>query len=196
VITHVIRERAVDDEYLLARLRDGDCSAFDALFDTYYASVYSVLYRMVGDQADDLAQEVFWRLYTNPPTQPDSHVAAWLYRVALNLGYNALRSAKRRAAYEVLWQRTQGLLRDAAATNPEEAILRRDEADTVRCALARLKRRDAQILVLRHEGLSYREVAECVGIAPSSVGTLLARAEQAFYRAYESIANGEKGDHP
>jgi len=52
--------------------------------------------------------------------------------------------------------------------------------------LAHMRPRSAQVLVLRHSGLSYTEVAEAIGAAPGSVGTLLARAEKEFERLYRS----------
>ncbi len=54
--------------------------------------------------------------------------------------------------------------------------------------------RQSEILLLRYAGLSYREVAEAIGVAPSSVGTLLARAEAAFCAALGPLARGEKND--
>ena len=61
------------------------------------------------------------------------------------------------------------------------------ERRQVRAALALLKRREASLLALRYGGASYREIAETLGIAPTSVGTLLRRAEAAFERAYRAV---------
>jgi RNA polymerase sigma-70 factor (ECF subfamily) len=55
---------------------------------------------------------------------------------------------------------------------------------TVRRALLKLPQKQGQLLLLRHAGLSYKELAEALQVAPGSVGTLLARAEAAFERAY------------
>ncbi len=177
------------NELLLDQLRTGhaQAQALDALFRQHYAHVYRVLYRLVGDEADDLSQEVFLRLYHQPPQEAVTDVEAWLYRVAMNLGYNALRSQRRRERYRALFGTVTGALgwrRDAA--DPAGEAMQREEARQVRVILAQLRERDATILLLRHEGLSYREVARAVGVAPSSVGTLLARAERAFRAAYEA----------
>jgi len=64
--------------------------------------------------------------------------------------------------------------------------LRYDERETVRQVLAGLPPRQAQLLLLRHAGLTYRELAEAFDVAHGSVGTLLARASAAFKAAYQA----------
>jgi RNA polymerase sigma-70 factor (ECF subfamily) len=157
---------------------------FDALFLAHYDGIYRMLYRIVGSPqvAEDLAQETFLRLYRQRFASGREHnVRAWIYRVATNLAYNELRGQRRR-------ERRQELVgEDASApANPEETALRRAEQATVRRVLATLPERQAQLLLLRHAGLSYQELAEAVGVAPGSVGTLLARAHQAFEAAYRA----------
>ena len=69
---------------------------------------------------------------------------------------------------------------------------RRERMAPVREALGHLTEREREILLMRHGGFSYREIADAVGVAPSSVGTLLARAERNFVNVY--IAPGENYD--
>ena len=57
--------------------------------------------------------------------------------------------------------------------------------------LAALKPRDAQMLLLRSDGMSYRELAETLGIQPGSLGSMLARAEQEFERRYRARYGGQ-----
>jgi len=64
-------------------------------------------------------------------------------------------------------------------------VARREERRAVRAALARLNERQAQLLILRQMEFSYAECAAIVGVAPASVGALLARAARAFREAYE-----------
>jgi RNA polymerase sigma-70 factor, ECF subfamily len=180
---------------LVERLRAGSAQArdeaLDALFRQHYAQVYAVLYRLVGDEADDLAQEVFLRLYRQPPRNTGADLAAWLYRVATNLGYNALRGRRRLERYrDMLGAMTGALGWQRQPEDPVQAAGRREEAGRVRVILAELRERDAAILVLRHQGLSYREVAATLGVAPGSVGTMLARAERAFRELYVSRYGG------
>jgi RNA polymerase sigma-70 factor (ECF subfamily) len=157
----------------------------DTVLEEHWPRIYGVLFRLTGDpdDAEDLALEVFYRLHRKPPPANDAlNLGGWLYRVAMNLGYNALRSARRRARYE----QEAGIqaLESEASAEPASEVERRIERQQVRAALARLKPREAQILILRHSGLSYTEVAAVLQVAPGSVGTLLARAEKAFEKAY------------
>jgi len=171
-------------------------SDFDALFLAHYDGVYRLAYRLAGtrEEAEDLAQEAFLRLHRTPhlwhtaanPTA-EHNVRAWLYRVVTNLAYNALRGERRRRQRE---DRLAGPtapdtdidIADAALGAVEQA----QAAAQVRRALAALTERQVQLLLLRQAGLSYRELAAALGVAPGSVGTLLARAEAAFVAAYRA----------
>ncbi len=178
-------------ELLLAWRDEGQEAAFEALFERYRASIYRVLYRMVGDEAEDLVQETFTRLYQRPPWQENTDVGAWLYRVATRLGYNALRSRRRWKKYRNrLAEDTNGVGWQGGSVNPEAALERREAQRSVRVALRMLTRRQATLLVLRYSGLRYREIATVIGVSPNSVGTLLARAERAFGEAYREIVTG------
>jgi RNA polymerase sigma-70 factor (ECF subfamily) len=159
-----------------------ELAAFEAVFVQYYTRVYAVVFRLVGDpaEADDLTLETFWKLWQQPPARADN-LPGWLYRVATRLGYNALRAAQRRGRYEeAAWD----ALEPDGLADPAGEAERGAERARVRAALARMPERDAQLLVLRHSGLSYREVAAALGVSPNSVGTLLARAEARFEKLY------------
>jgi RNA polymerase sigma factor (sigma-70 family) len=71
--------------------------------------------------------------------------------------------------------------------NPSAVIELEEERYRVRQALAKMKKRPAKILILRHSGFSYAEIAAAVGVADSSVGTLLARAEREFEKRWKTI---------
>jgi RNA polymerase sigma-70 factor, ECF subfamily len=164
-------------------------AAFEDLFLQNWDKVYGVLFRLTGDRADaeDLALETFLRLWQRPPSQ-DQTLAGWLYRVATNLGYNALRSAGRRSRHELdaglQASLTEGSGPDNPA-NPAKEVERSEERVRVQQTLQQMQARQAQLLILRHSGLSYQEIAETLNIAPASVGTLLVRAEKEFVRLYE-----------
>ena len=172
---------------------------FESLIQQHWTRVCGVLYRLVGDwaEAEDLALDVFWRLYQRPPrserASPNSGryaqaVGGWLYRVATNLGFNALRARKRRQRYE---EEAGSLVRsDDPAWDPTEEIERVQEREQVRAVLAKMKSRSAQLLVLRQSGLSYAEIAQSLGLAATSIGTLLARAELEFEQHYRVLEDG------
>jgi RNA polymerase sigma-70 factor (ECF subfamily) len=181
---------ALSDEALLAQTAQGDARAFEVLFRRHYDRVYGILFRLVGErgEAEDLAQEVFLRLHNHARRRRDrdENVGAWLYRVAVNHGYNALRDRRRR-------QQRDALLLPPPTGDAEAELLRREERRLVRAALARLGERQAQLLILRQMEFSYAECAAVVGVAPGSVGTLLARAARDFRQAYERERPAVKG---
>lgn len=183
----------LSDMVLLERLSRGDDASFETLFYRHYDRVYGLLFRLVGNrvEAEDLTQEAFLKLYDHAfskrrfVVRRDHNIGGWLYRVATNLGYNWLRGQKRR------WQRNVLLVpqpeMEAAA---EREVVERETQAAVRAALASLSPRQAQLLLLRQMGLSYAECAEACGVAPSSVGTLLTRAAEAFRKAYGEERGG------
>jgi RNA polymerase sigma-70 factor (ECF subfamily) len=166
-----------------------DEAAFEAVFHQHYPRVFGVIRRLVGDpaEAEDLALEAFWRLYRRPTPQPsqpgrDHNLGGWLYRVAMNLGLNAVRAGKRRQQYEEAAGRWEMLAN--GEPDPQEEAEAEETRRRVRRTLAGMNSRQAQLLVLRHSGLAYREIAEALALAPGSIGTLLARAEREFEQRY------------
>jgi RNA polymerase sigma-70 factor, ECF subfamily len=158
---------------------------FEAVFQAQWSRVYGVIFRLVGDpaEAEDLALETFCKLHQNPP-RAGKNVPGWLYRVATNLGLNALRSRQRREQYEL--QAGKISLAAASPANPALVVEKLEAQRRVRQVLAKMKPRSAKILILRHTGFSYAEVAAAVGVKSKSIGTLLSRAEREFGRRYRA----------
>ncbi len=150
-----------------------------------------MIYRIVGDraEAEDLALETFLKLHGQINGEVGvkglSTTSGWLYRVATNLGLNALRSRKRREQYELEGGRIS--LETAHPENPAVAVERAEERQRVHLILSQMKARSAKILVLRHSGLSYAEIAAALKVSQNSVGKLLSRAEKDFERRYRGL---------
>lgn len=175
------------DDRLLEQMRRGDGSAFEQLFLRHYSQVHRVAYGLVGSReaAEDLAQETFLELYRHiPAIPPGSTLVAWLCRVALNKGYNTLRGEKRA-------QQRLERFSPPGEVDPYADLLRAEERARVREVLEKLPERQSKLLLLRHAGLSLAEIAAALGVAPGSVGTLLARAERAFVAAYNVMNPAE-----
>ena len=182
---------AISDNLLIERLGQGDISSFETLFYRHYDRVYGLLFRLIGNrqEAEDVTQEVFLKLYHQPfEGHRDHNLSAWLYRVATNMGYNHIRSRKRR------WSRNRILVPDIIdrKDDPDELVSEIETVEQVRKALAALPKRQTQLLLMRQMGFSYAELAGCFDVAPGSVGTLLARAADAFRNAYEGELSGGK----
>ena len=159
---------------------------FEQIFLEHWPAVYRLLARLMGDgdEAEDLALETFWRLHLHPPSQGRaSNLGGWLYRVATNLGLNALRARQRRTRRELA--AGQETLQAPAADDAIERIHSAEERAQVRLALSRMEERQAQLLLLRYSGLDYRELATALGVSPNSIGSLLVRAEREFEKRYK-----------
>jgi RNA polymerase sigma factor (sigma-70 family) len=171
--------------------------AFEAVFTRYYPLVYQLAYHCTGqrDEADDIAQEVFLRFYNTPPhATGEIERRAWLCRVTTNLGLNALRSRQRRIYHEERASDAtqQPTSQDAAQLNPEQHVIANEQAAFIRSVLAELPERQQTYILLRNIGLSYAEIAQTTGVAPASVGSLLARAEREFRRRYHERTTATK----
>jgi len=163
-------------------------AGFEAVFLKHYARIVGVLYRLLGDRtrAEELANDVFWKLYRQPWwPQSDGDVGGWLCRTATNLGIDTLRARARRERYEQAAARVQ--IEAGAPADPLEEVLRAERSRRVRAVLARLKPAQAQILILRASGLSYKELAEALDIKLGTVGTMLVRAEAAFEKQFRGM---------
>lgn len=160
---------------------------FVELFQTHFHRLSRYLDRLSGepDLAADLAQEAFVRLYRRG-SAPDAP-GAWLITVATNLFRNA-RSTSARRARLLTPARGEGVAADPPPAPGEEAEAA-ESRGRVRAALERLSERERQLLLLRAEGYSYRELAVALELNEGSVGTLVARAKRAFRDLYEDATD-------
>lgn len=154
---------------------------FDSLFQQLYPSLFRYLHRLTGDSdvADDIAQEAFVRLLRQD--LPEAEVRPWLFTVAMNLVRDHARKIERR----------QRLLTTAPSmvsgfAPPDEGVERSEQVQSVRAVLDQLSERDQQLLLMREEGFKYEEIANVIGVAPASVGTLIARALRRFTDLYQA----------
>ena len=161
--------------------------SLEAVFQRHYSRVVSVLARLTGDPAyaEEIAADVFRKLSERPELLDRPDIAPWIYRVATNAGLNALRSSSRRRKREQSVD-AHDATRASSQDGALDAVLRQERCRRVRAGLEKLKPRDAELLLLRAEGMAYRELAEALGIQPGSVGTLLARANAEFERKYRA----------
>ena len=157
-------------------------AAFESFFRALYPSVVRIAYSVTGDghAAEDVAQDVFIAVRRRFGEIDDvAHAAAWARIAAVHGALNTLRGRRRRD----LRQLRVG--EETVVTGPEEILLERMSSQEVRDALNRLSPRAATVLVLRHSGLSYNEVARAMGVGVGQVGTMLRRAEVALRKEME-----------
>jgi RNA polymerase sigma-70 factor (ECF subfamily) len=163
------------------------------LFERHYPSLVWYLHGRLGDRdlAEDLAQEAFVRLIDKPPREPD----AWLYVVAGNLARDAQRGELRRARHLAIVEVRDDGDGEMADPSPgaDAAMCKEEESALVQETLAMLPKRDAALLVMRADDVPYREIAAAIGVSATSIGPLLARAQQRFIRALGARAH-DRGD--
>lgn len=168
-----------------------DQRAFESLFSERYPEIVRLLEKLLGNRAsaEEHALEAFRRLHERPEIGGIGHnTRAWLHRTATRLGLDALRANSRRVRHETLAADEQ---RSAPAT-PLDGMLANERSERVRSILIQLKPRQSQLLLMRHSGYSYKEIAAALDLQATSVGALLGRAEAEFSRRYQQTFGTEK----
>lgn len=171
------------DALLMVGVRNGQMELFDELLRRYRHPVIGFLCRMTGDRnaAEDLAQEVFLRVYRSRlGYEPTAKFATWIYRIAMNLALN--------------WRRDRGNERKAVCgwdlDTPEHAwsladghpgidaeLVRRANALSIRQAIDELPSRQRAVVLMHHyHELSYAEMARVLECSPQAIKSLVFRA--------------------
>jgi RNA polymerase sigma-70 factor (ECF subfamily) len=159
----------------------------DEIFRRDYQLVVGVAARVLGsrDHAEDVAQEVFLSLGRS--SVPAREARGWLCVAAAHTALNVLRSGRRRASREEVAAAAD----DTVVSDVAETVVTREERGRVRAALARLPRKQAVALVLRHSGMSYADVAAALDLSTGSVGTTVRRAESALRKELNRHASSD-----
>jgi RNA polymerase sigma-70 factor (ECF subfamily) len=175
------------DEELMHRLRDGDDQALAPLMARWEIPVKRFVFRIVGNpaEAEDLAQEVFVRVYTRRATYRDgAKFSAWVFSIAANQAKNRLRWWRRRPALSLdAWLDAGGDTADESAAGADAATgaVRRERIAAVQTAVMALPLDLRTALVLfEYEGQAMAEIAAALGCTAKAV-------ENRLYRARESL---------
>lgn len=166
---------------------------FEEAFTLHHRAVFRAAYSLLRDSglAEDVTQEVFLRLYSNRETAPQGEtLRPWLLRVAINLSYNTLRTRTRADARDEEFTR-QAVAPTGASESVEADFERRAEIAEARRALAKIDEPMRSCLVLKQQGLSYREIAAAVSVEESYVGSLIARGRKEFARVYGKVGGSK-----
>jgi RNA polymerase sigma factor (sigma-70 family) len=159
---------------------------FEDIFRGHFERLLRVTRRVLRSdaEAEEVCAEVFLRLYRKGPQAiGDGSAGGWLYRAGTRAAIDVLRSNRRRQEQELAEDAGESMA--AEAEDPLGRVLRSEEIARVRLALARMKVEKAQLLLLRHSGLSYQEIGAAMKIGATSVGKKLARAESEFQKIYQ-----------
>jgi RNA polymerase sigma-70 factor (ECF subfamily) len=162
--------------------------SFDEAFTLHHRAVFRTARSVVRDSAlaEDVTQEVFLRLYRNLDATPgEDLLRAWLLRVTLNVARNTLRGQSRSMARDNEYHRET--MHDWFAPAPEEDYERRVAIEGARRALEKIKEPMRSCLLLKQQGLSYKEIAVTLSLKETNVGSLVARGRKEFARVYGKI---------
>ena len=160
---------------------------FDEAFTLHHRTVFRAARSVVQDSglAEDVTQEVFLRLYNNLDSINDAEMLRpWLIRVAINTARNALRTKFRANTRDENYVKEYEEVSDFSV---ETSYEQKEQLSEVNRALLKIKEPLRSCLLLKQQGLSYREIAESLSLNETSVGTFVARARKEFVRFYGKI---------
>src|SRR4030095_335617 len=160
---------------------------FEEAFTLHHRTVFRAARSVVQDAglAEDVTQEVFIRLYKHMASLPDLEMLRpWLIRVALNVARNTVRGNIRANT------RDENYVKESVANSVfsvESEYEQMSEVSEINRALNKVKEPLRSCLVLKQQGLSYREIAESLSLNETSIGTYVARARAEFMRFYGKV---------
>jgi RNA polymerase sigma-70 factor (ECF subfamily) len=176
----------------------GDQGAFTRLVEAYQTPVYNLAYRMLGNsvEAENAAQETFIRMYTKLDTyDANRKFSSWLLAIASHYCVDLLR--RRRMNYLSLDDLPPMVELSMPRTDqPEQVVVRDQDASAVQKLLEALPPNYRTPVVLRYwYDMSYREIAEAMGVTESTVKTRLHRARAKLARHASNTAQGVLSRH-
>ena len=178
------------DAEVMLRVKAGDDSAFDFLVQKYRRPIINFMYRMAHNTAaaEDLAQEVFLRVYRSRSSyEASAKFTTWLYRIATNLGMNYSRDTRHERPENIMNldapDEETGQAPDLADKTPsvEEEIMRRERLRAIRQKAEALpERQKMAVLMHKYQQMDYRQIADVLKLSESATKSLL-------FRAYETL---------
>ena len=182
--------QGTSDAEVMLRVKAGDQPAFDYLVQKYRRPLVSFMYRMARNAAvaEDLAQEVFLRVYRSRASyEASAKFTTWLYRIATNLAVNHARDTRHERP-EVMVSLDEpddatGMIMDLAdgEITAEQAMVRRERLMGIRRKIEALPERQRLAVVMhKYQQMDYRQIAEVLKLSESATKSLL-------FRAYETL---------
>ena len=176
------------DADLMRKVAAGNEKAFRTLAERHAKRVFAMLWRLCADRSDaeDLTQETFLRVWRNAEKwTPDARLETWLYRIAYNLFIDSRRREKLQTT--VLDDELH-----SGGDTPEQALMRKSDAERVERAMNSLPDRQKEALVLcYYQGLKAKDAAEILSVTQGALESLLFRARQTMKEILSA-----KGDSP
>ena len=190
--TVLVEADELHDELIVARITAGERRLFAVLYQRYRARIVALAFGMTGqrEQAEDLTQEIFLRVYQRLGTfQGEAKFATWFYRIALNHCLNHCRNERRRQRPLKVNDHSSGVLVELRPVEQADAtLLRKEIQQQIRWALLSLKPELRVLLLLKEiEGLSYQEIAERLDWSGGTVASRLNRGRRLLARKLANL---------
>lgn len=168
------------EDLLIKEIQQGSEDAFRELVENYKDMVYNTCYGFLQNKqdADDVAQEVFIKVYTNISSfKYQSKLSTWIYRIAVNLSLNQLKSRKKQKLS------TEDIETLKNQNDSDENVIQEAREKILYAAINELPESQKKVIILsKMEKLSYKEITEVLDISLSSVESLIFRAKQNLKR--------------
>ncbi len=160
---------------------------FDEAFTLHHRTVFRAARSVVQDSglAEDVTQEVFLRLYNNLDSIADAEMLRpWLIRVAINVARNTIRTNIRANTRDENYVKETA---EVSVYSVETDYEQRESTSEIQRALNKIKEPLRSCLILKQQGLSYKEIAESLSLNETSIGQFVARGRKEFVRFYGKI---------
>jgi RNA polymerase sigma-70 factor (ECF subfamily) len=176
------------DAALMLRVKHGDMQAFEELAEKYKQPIVHLMYRMLRDldEAEDLAQNVFIRVYQSAHRyEVSAKFSTWIFTISRRLCLNEIRRRGRHPSESLESSQTENpeqparQFEDVKTFSPPEAYLHGELAHKIEDALAQLPEKQRLAIVLcRQDELSYEEIARVLGCSVPATKSLIHRARE------------------
>ena len=191
------------DVQLMLDVKAGDEQSFELLLRKYRAPLVNFLYRMVRDStvAEDLAQEVFLRVYrARKEYAPSAKFTTWMFRIATNVALNSVRDNRHRKM-EISVDRTvkanddEQLAMEVPDRTPsmEQQLVTQSRSQTILRAIHALpEKQRAAVLLHKYQELDYDEIARILECSESALKSLLFRAYETLRKELAPLVNSAR----
>jgi RNA polymerase sigma-70 factor (ECF subfamily) len=174
------------DSEIVRQIQSGDAAAFDELMRRYKRPVVNFVFRMLGnaEDADDVAQDVFVRVYQNLDTyRPETKFSTWLFALARHAAIDRIRWRTRHRTESI-----ESAPEMAASSGTTEEVNAREVGDQIAAAIAKLPEDQRTAVVLsEYQGMSYAEIAGVMRCSEKSVESRLYRAKQTLRKGLRHL---------
>jgi RNA polymerase sigma-70 factor, ECF subfamily len=187
-VSYTVEAMIRSDVELMLQVKAGDDESFNLLLQKYRTPLVNFLFRMVREKAtaEDLAQEVFLRVYrARKQYSPSAKFTTWMFRIATNLALNSVRDNRHRqmdVSIDAPLEEDEAPIQlPTRELRIDEHMIERDRSEFIRRTIQALpEKQRVAVLLHKYEEMDYAEIAKILDCSESALKSLL-------FRAYETL---------